>query len=156
MSLLHNFEALEKERRERIEYIGHDYDLVGISDWDKENPSWDIKTRTGFLRDEADFEDLRALFILEFGGSKYAVLANVPHWSSDGEIHFEFYGSRWGPISETGYYSHFTDIQSAGLTTRQIKDYAIEAGNFLVAENAPKKKKPRKASVQAGQLELSF
>ena len=84
------------------------------------------------------------------------VLANVPHWCSDGELHFEFHGSMVGPISETGYHSYFTTIPSAGLTTQQIRDYVIEAGNRLLAENAPKKRKSRKPVFQAGQMELCF
>jgi len=144
-------------------YIGHDYDLSGVSDWDATNPTWDLKQRPGFLKeqgwDDKDLAQIKYIIRTKIKGCDYAVLIKQTGWDQSLD-HMEFYGSRFGPVSETGYRSNFFGLSEEELGVvndiESWRRYIAETAELIIAEQKPKKSKKKKASFEAEQMELSL
>lgn len=134
--------------------IGIDYDLSGIEDWDRSCPTWDISTRRGFLKDcdDEDLSRIAHLFRIKFRGHDYVVKHEDTAWCKTTR-HLEFYGSKWGAISETGYRSHFFGVSEGfNPTAQEIKDFCLKVAEEVASSKKQKKTKPK--PVPVGQLEL--
>lgn len=136
--------------------IGHDYDLTGIEDWHRDNPAWDISERRGFLADKNDLDEITHIFRIQVMGYDYAAIFESTAWDG-GTWHLEFYGSTLGPVTDTGYRSHFFGVSDGfSPTNDELRAFALKVAEEVM-EAKPKKKVSRgrvAKAVPMGQLEL--
>lgn len=145
-------------------YIGHSYDLTGVLDWDAKNPGWDLKQRPGFMSeqgwDDERLSEIKYIIRIKVRGHDYAVFIKQTMWSRE-LSHMEFFGSRFGPISGTGYRSNFFGLSEEELgvvnNLEGWRKYVLDTAELIIEEEKPKKsKKKKQVEFEAEQMELSL